>query len=154
MTNLYRDDFDSSLLLLHLDIFRETFPSELKSPALSLYDVRKHIQSLLRGRAFLDQWGCQAIEAGFGPASTNAVSKIIVLTINKACVNSRLEFEIIFVLNRFYQGSPITVEPPWFKGYRHIHFVTRFSLLWNSLHDSWLHLTSLLIWLVNSKLLN
>ena len=46
VTKFYRDDFDNTQLQLHLDILQTTFPSQLKSPSLSLHDVRKYIQSL------------------------------------------------------------------------------------------------------------
>lgn len=75
VTNFYCDDFNSSQLQLHLDILRATFPAQLKSPALSIHDVRKYIQSLSEAERSLISEVVTLLKLVLVLPSTNAVSE-------------------------------------------------------------------------------
>jgi len=73
--DFYGEDFDRSQLQLHLDTLKATFPEDLKSPTLSVHDVKKYIQSMSVAERSLISEVVTLLQLILILPSTNAVSE-------------------------------------------------------------------------------
>ena len=73
--DFYGEDFNRSQLQLHLDTLKTTFPEDLKSPTLSVHDVKKNIQSMSVAERSLISEVVTLLQLILILPSTNAVSE-------------------------------------------------------------------------------
>ena len=73
--DFYGEDFDRSQLQLHLDTLKTTFPENLKSPTLSVHNVKKYIQSMLMAKRSLISEVVTLLQLILILPSTNAVGE-------------------------------------------------------------------------------
>ena len=73
--SLYGNDFDGHQLKLHLDILKATFPEDLKSPSLSVTDVKRYLLKMSPGQRTLINEVFTLLKLILVLPSTNAMSE-------------------------------------------------------------------------------